>query len=156
MISRRCIVLAVSFPVLALCTSCGNVRDVNDNYDEDGSSGLKETRKHVSSDNVADIFLFSLDGQSISEIDAENLQETIEVLSDLDSETSENPAVVPDGGTSGGRSCMFFIVLDSSETLTVGTDGSCAIYDSVSYESSYDACQRAGDLYSKLIETASL
>ena len=48
---------------------------------------------------------------------------------------------------------MFFVVFESSETLTVGTDGSRAIYDSVSFESSYDACQRTDDLYSRLIET---
>lgn len=155
MISRRCVILAASFLSLTLCTSCGNVRDADDDHDEGGGSSFKATRKHISGDSVIDVFLFSLDGQSISEIDAENLQETIEVLSNLDSETSEEPAVVPDGGASGGRVYMFFVVFESSATLTVGTDGICAIYDSVSFESSYDACQRTDDLYSKLIETAS-
>lgn len=152
-ISRRCVILAASFLALTLCTSCGNASDADDDSDKGGSSDFKETRKHISGDNVVDVFLFSLDGQSISEIDAENLQETIEVLSDLDSETSEEPAVVPDGGSSGGRDYMFFVVFESSETLTVGTGGARAIYDSVSFESSYDACQRTGDLYSRLIET---
>lgn len=154
-ISRRRAILAASFLALTLCTSCGNASDAVDDSDEGGSGDLKAARKHVSDDNVVDVFLFSLDGQSISEIDAENLQETIEVLSDLDSETSEKPAVISDGGSSGGRDCMFFVVFESSETLTVGADGSRAIYDSVSFESSYDACQRTGDLYSRLIETTS-
>lgn len=162
MISRRGVILAAAIPVLALCASCGNVKEVDEDRNEgsleavDGNcdeDGPEVARKHISPDDVVDVFLFSLSGLSIAEIDAENLQETIEVLSNLDSETSEEPAVVPDGGVSGGRVCMFFVVLKSSETLTVGTDGFCAIYDSVYFESGSDACQRMDDLYSRLIKS---
>lgn len=155
MISRRCAISAVSLFALALCTSCGSAKDAGDDCGKSGDSSLGAARKHISVDNVIDVFLFSLDGRSISEIDEEDLQETIRVLSDLDSETSEDPAAVPEGGASGGRDRMFFVVLESAATVTVGTDGSCAIYDSVSFESGYAACQRMGDLYSRLIETAS-
>lgn len=152
MISRRGLILVALALVPTLCASCGKVDDgdgeVNDN-------DCQIAREHISQDNVIDVFLFSLDGRSISEIDENDLHETIEALSNLDSETSEDPAVVPDGGFSGGRARMFFVVFESSATLTVGTDGSCAIYDSVLYESNYDACQKINDVYSRLIETAS-
>ncbi len=153
MIGRRGFILLALSLVLVLCSSCRNAEDINDADGGNNNDGSHVTRRHISQDSVAGIFLFSLDGQSIAGIDADSLQEAIEVLSDLDAETSENPAAVPDGGFSGGRDLMFFVVLESSATLTVGTDGSRAIYDSVPFESSYDACQRAGDLYSRLIET---
>jgi hypothetical protein len=155
MISRRGVILAASSLVLTLCASCGDAGVTGDDNEESGSGSLEATRKHISSDNVVGVFLFSLDGQSIAAIGADDLQEAIEILCDLDSETSEEPAAVPEGGVSGGRERMFFVVLESSETVAVGTDGSCAIYDSVSFESSYDACQSLGDLYSRLIEMTS-
>ena len=134
---------------------CGSVKDAGDGRGKGGSSSLKAARKHISAVNVIDVFLFSLDGRFISEIGGEDLWETIAVLSDLDSETSEDPAAAPEGGASGGRDCMLFVVLESAATVAVGTDGSCAIYDSVSFESGYAACRRIGDLYSRFIETAS-
>lgn len=111
-ISRRRAILAASFLALTLCTSCGNASDAVDDSDEGGSGDLKAARKHVSDDNVVDVFLFSLDGQSISEIDAENLQETIEVLSDLDSETSENPPSFPTAGLLAGEIACSLLCLN--------------------------------------------
>lgn len=155
MIGRRGLILLASSLALSLCASCSGVKEANDMAGGDNDNVSHAVREHISRDRVAGVFLFSLDGQSISEINGDNLRDVVETLSNLDSATSEEPAVVPDGGSSGGRDCMFFVVFESSETLTVGTDGSCAIYDSVSFESSYAACQRTEDLYSRLIETTS-
>lgn len=157
MISRRGIILAASVLALTLCSLCGNVKNANDD-DDDGeasSSSRKATREHISQENIAGVFLFSLDGQSISGIDGDDFHKVIAALSNLDLETAESPATVPSGGVSGGRDHMFFVVFKSSATLTVGTAGACSIYDSVLYESDYDACHEVSDLYSKLIKTAS-
>lgn len=152
MIGRRGLILLASSLVLSLCASCSSVKEVNDVDGGDNDDASHAVREHISQDRVAGVFLFSLDGRSISQINGDNLRDVVEALSNLDSETSEEPAVVPDGGFSGGRDCMFFVVFESSETLTVGADGSCAIYDSILYDSDYEVCQRISDLYSNLIE----
>lgn len=152
MIGRRGFILVALALVPALCASC---RKVSDGDGEANDNDHQIAREHISQDNVVDVFLFSLDGKSVSKIDESDLPATIEALANLDSEASEDPAEVPEGGASGGRERMFFVVLESSTTLTVGTDGSCAIYDSIPYESNYDACQQISDLYSRLIETTS-
>lgn len=106
MISRRGVILAASSLVLTLCASCGDAGVTGDDNEESGSGSLEATRKHISSDNVVGVFLFSLDGQSIAAIGADDLQEAIEILCDLDSETSEEPAAVPEGGSpAGGSAC---------------------------------------------------
>lgn len=153
MISRRALVLAASSLVLALCSSCANVTGANDGDDEANGNDLQEAREHITQDNVVGVYLFSLDGRSLAEIDQADFEEVVGALSNLDSKTSEEPAVVPEGGFSGGRERMFFVVLDSSATLAVGENGTEAIYDSVLYQSSYDACQEVSDLYTKLLET---
>ena len=80
MISRRRAISAVSLFALALCTSCGSAKDAGDDCGKSGDSSLGAARKHISADSVIDVFLFSLDGRSISEIGEEDLQETIRVL----------------------------------------------------------------------------
>lgn len=53
---------------------------------------------------------------------------------------------------SGGRDNVFFVVLDSGKTITMGTGGEYAFYDSVLYNSNYTACQNLTDLYYELIQ----
>lgn len=160
MISRRTFLASslAAVGTLALCTSCEPDDDANDGggevTDAADDGGLATTRERVSPDGVVGVYLFSLDGRSIAEIDEDDLAETIEALSYLDSEASEEPSVVSEGGASGGRPRMFFVVLKSATTLTVGEGGTEALYDSVGYACSYDACSRVGDLYARLIEKA--
>lgn len=97
------------------------------------------------------VFLFSPDGGTVSAMRESDVEEAASLISSLEPVTANNPAITPDGGVAGGQDRMFFIVLSTAETLSIGTDGKRALYDSVPYESDYDTCQELYSLYARLI-----
>ena len=147
MIERRAFILAASCLALTACASSA----VDGDEKGDGADDAQEPRVHIDSDDVVGAFLFSLDGGSVSQIGEDDFAEVVEAISNIDLETSDSPATIPEGGLTGGRDSMFLLVLSSGSTVTIGTFGKLAIYNSVSYESSYEACQKLCDIYARLI-----
>lgn len=147
MIERRTFILTAFCLALAACSSSA----VDGDEKGDGAADAQESRAHIDSDDVVGAFLFSLDGCSVSQIGEDNFAEVVETVSNLDLETSDSPTAIPEGGLTGGRDSMFLLVLSSGSTVTIGTSGKLAIYSSVSYESSYEACEKLCNLYARLI-----
>ncbi len=147
MIERRAFVLAASFLALTACSS----DSVGGGERSNSAADAQGPRVHVSGEDVVGAFLFSLDGCSVSQIGEDNFAEVVEAVSNLDLETSDSPATIPEGGLTGGRGSMFLLVFSSASTVTIGATGKLAIYDSVLYESSYEACQKLCDLYARLV-----
>lgn len=148
MIERRAFILAVSFLALTACSSSGAVGGEK----VDSAVDVQEPRAHIGREDIVGAFFFSLDGSSVSPIDKSTLTEIADAVSALDLVTSDNPATIPEGGFAGGRDLMFLLILSSASAVTIGTAGQLAIYNSVPYESSYEACQKISDMYARLIE----
>lgn len=97
------------------------------------------------------VYLFSLDGLTLSSIDEADIDKVFEAIYALDAASSNVALDLTGDPIVGGRPNMFYVVLRSATTLTVGTDGGRALFDAALYESDYEVCQELDRLYAKLI-----
>lgn len=151
MLDRRNFLIIASLFALASCASC-KANQVHGGGADFGSEGAedRQARKHACRENIADVLLFSPDERSVSAMSESDVEIAADLISALDSATAENSTITPNGGVTGGRDHMFFVVLSTTDTLSIGTDGKRALYDSVPYESDYDTCQELYSLYAKI------